>query len=71
MSTLSFSSCALAVAGALTALYFFSVGRQLLRGVPKRKQPREEERRAEEPRARAEAETEDEAMPSEMLAYNG
>ena len=69
VSTLSFSSCALAVAGALTALYFFSVGRQLLRGVPKRKQPREEERRAEEPRARAEAETEDEAMPSEMLAY--
>ena len=59
VSTLSFSSCALAVAGALTALYFFSVGRQLLRGVPKR----------EEPRARAEAETEDEAMPSEMLAY--
>ena len=46
VSTLSFSSCALAVAGALTALYFFSVGRQLLRGVPKRKQPREEERGA-------------------------
>ena len=71
VSTLSFSSCALAVAGALTALYFFSVGRQLLRGVPKRKRPREEERRAEEPRARAEEETEDGAMPSEMLAYCG
>ena len=69
VSTLSFSSCALAVAGALTALYFFSVGRQLLRGVPKRKRPREEERQVEEPRARAETETEDEAMPSEMLAY--
>lgn len=52
VSTLSFSSCALAVAGALTALYFFSVGRQLLRGVPKRKQPREEERR---PRSRGRA----------------
>ena len=50
VSTLSFSSCALAVAGALTALYFFSVGRQLLRGVPKRKRPREEERQVEEPR---------------------
>ena len=51
VSTLSFSSCALAVAGALTALYFFSVGGQLLRGVPKRKRPREEERQVEEPRA--------------------
>ena len=69
VSTLSFSSCALAVAGALTALYFFSVGGQLLRGVPKRKRPREEERQVEEPRARAETETEGEAMPSEMLAY--
>ena len=56
-------------AGALTALYFFSVGGQLLRGVPKRKRPREEERQVEEPRARAETETEGEAMPSEMLAY--
>ncbi|MFR1638445.1 MAG: hypothetical protein ACLSVD_04275 [Eggerthellaceae bacterium] len=46
VSTLSFS-CALAVAGALTALYFFSVGGQLLRGVPKRKRPREEERQVE------------------------
>ena len=42
VSTLGLSSYAMAAAGGLTALYFFSVGRQLARSMPKRKPKRAE-----------------------------
>lgn len=75
VSTLGLSSYAMAAAGGLTALYFFSVGRQLARSMPKRKPKRAEEAKDEEPKRELAEAGEDrggaggEELPSELLAY--
>lgn len=77
VSTLDLSPYALVAAGGLTALYFFSVGRQLARSVPKRKMKRAEEAKGEEPRGELAVAEGDgsaigsgsEELPSELLAY--
>ncbi len=75
VSTLGLSPYALAAAGGLTALYFFAVGRQLARSMPKRMPKRAEEAKDEEPKRKLAFTDGDgsssggEELPSELLAY--
>lgn len=68
VSTLGLSSYAVVAAAGLTALYFFSVGRQLFRTVPKKK-PKRTEGRDDASRLEPAGSSGEEELPSELLAY--
>lgn len=69
VSTLGLSPYAIVAAGGLAALYFFSVGQQLFRTVPKRKPEQAEEADGEGPQRELASVDGGDELPSELLAY--